>query len=169
MQQHFKHNITRCAILIGVSLVLGYVEGIVYPQGIVYGIKIGISNIVVLFSLLYSGAKEALVTGVLKAVLSGLLFSSVTSIIYSLVGIIFSVFVMDILKRSFYSKYISVPGISIAGSAMFNIGQVVTACMLTKSMHCFFLLSYMLPLSVITGVVTGVIVKLIFNKLKRGI
>jgi uncharacterized membrane protein len=76
---------------------------------------------------------------------------------------------MHILKVKFYDKYISVSGISVAGSAMFNIGQVVIACLLTKSPHCFFLLSYMLPLSVVTGIITGIIVQLLFNKIKRGI
>ncbi len=169
MQQHFKHNFVRCAILVAVGIILGYVESVIFPQGMVYGIKIGISNIVVLFSLFYSGYKEALLTGILKSVLSGLLFSSVTSIIYSLFGIVLSVLVMNVLKNKFYDKSISVWGISVAGSALFNIGQVVVACVLTKSMHCVFLLSYMLPLSVVTGVVTGIVVDLIFNKIKRGI
>ena len=169
MQQRFKHSFVRCAILVAVGIVLGYVENIIFPQGMAYGIKIGISNIVVLFSLLYGGCGEALLTGVLKSVLSGLLFSSVTAILYSLFGIILSVFVMSILKKFFYDKHISLPGISIAGSAVFNTGQIIIACMLTKSTHCVFLLSYMLPLSVVTGVATGIIVQLIFKKIKRGI
>ena len=169
MQQHFKHSFARCAILVAVGIVLGYVESIIFPQGLVYGIKIGISNIVVLFSLLYNGTKEAILIGVLKSVLTGMIFSSVTAIIYSLFGIFLSVFIMSILKKIFYDKYISVLGISIAGSAMFNLGQVIIACVITKSFHCMFLLSYMLPFSVITGIVTGIIVQLIFNKIKRGI
>ena len=126
---------------IAAGIILGYVEGIIYPQGMAYGVKIGISNIVVLFSLFYGGTGEAFLTGILKSVLSGLIFSSPSAILYSLFGIILSVWVMHILKAKFYDKYISVSGISVAGSAMFNIGQVVIACLLTKSTHCVFLLS----------------------------
>ena len=169
MQQHFKHSLVRYAILVGIGIILGYVESIVFPQGLVYGIKIGISNIIVLFALFYDGAKEALLVGMLKSVLSGLLFSSITAIIYSIFGIILSVLVMGILKKKFYNKNISVLGISVAGSAIFNAGQVAIACMLTKSTHCVFLLSYMLPLSLVTGIITGIIVHLIYNKIKRGI
>ena len=169
MQQHFKHNFVRCAILVSVGIILGHVEGLVFPQGLVYGIRIGVSNIVVLFSLIYSSWKEAALVGVLKSVLTGLLFSSVTAILYSLAGTILSVIIKAVLKWKFYNKHISVSGISIAGSAMFNIGQVLTAWCLTKSYHCVYLLSYMLPLSVATGLVTGIIVQLLFNKTKRGI
>ena len=169
MQQHFNHSLIRCAILVSAGIILGYVEGIIFPQGLVYGMKIGISNIVVLFSLFYSSWKEALVTGLLKSVLTGLLFSSVTSILYSTMGIVLSVAIMTMLKNKFYDKYISVSGISIAGSAFFNVGQVLTAWALTKSYQCLYLLSYMLPLSVATGLVTGIIVQLLFNKTKRGI
>ena len=169
MQQHFKHNFIRCALLISVGMILGYVEGIVFPQGLVYGIRIGISNIVVLFSLINGSWKEAALVGILKSVLTGLLFSSVTAILYSLVGIVLSVSVMAVLKLKMYDKYVSVSGISIAGSALFNIGQILTAWGLTGSYHCVFLLSYMLPLSVVTGLVTGIIVQLLFNKTKRGI
>jgi len=102
-------------------------------------------------------------------VLSGLLFSSVTSVLYSLTGIVLSIVTMSLLKKFFYDKYISVVGISIAGSAMFNIGQVIMACIFTKSFKCVFLLSYMLPLSVVTGIATGIIVHLLLNKIKRGI
>jgi len=101
--------------------------------------------------------------------LSGLLFSSVTSVLYSLTGIVLSIVTMSLLKKFFYDKYISVVGISIAGSAMFNIGQVIMACIFTKSFKCVFLLSYMLPLSVVTGIATGIIVHLLLNKIKRGI
>lgn len=169
MQQHFKHNLIRCAVFISVGIVLGYFESIVFPQGLVYGIKIGISNIIVIFSMFYGGWKEAFIIGILKSVLTGLLFSSVTSILYSFVGIVLSVAVMAILKTRFYNKYISVSGISIAGSAAFNVGQVIMAWMLTKSHQCIFLLSYMLPISVVTGLVTGIIVHLTLNKFKRGI
>jgi len=169
MQQHFKHSFVRCAILVGVGIVLGYAEGLLFPQGMAYGLKIGISNIVVLFLLLYGNREEAIITGILKAVLSGLLFSSVTSVLYSLTGIVLSIVTMSLLKKFFYDKYISVVGISIAGSAMFNIGQVIMACIFTKSFKCVFLLSYMLPLSVVTGIATGIIVHLQLNKIKRGI
>lgn len=169
MQQHFKHSLIRCAILVSVGIILGYIEGVIFPQGLVYGMKVGISNIVVLFSLFYSSWKEALIIGVLKSVLTGLLFSSVTAILYSLAGILLSILVMTILKIRFYDKFISVVGISIAGSAFFNVGQVLTAWVLTKSYQCVYLLSYMLPLSVITGIATGIIVQLLFNKIKRGI
>lgn len=169
MQQHFEHNFIRCAILVSVGIILGYVEGLVFPQGLVYGIRIGISNIVVLFSLIYSSWKEAALIGILKSVLTGLLFSSVTAILYSLAGIVLSVMIMTVLKWKLYDKYISVSGISIAGSAVFNVGQVLTAWALTKSYYCIFLLSYMLPLSIVTGLITGIVVQLLFNKTKRGI
>ncbi len=167
MRQHFKHDIIIASVLLGVGLVLGYVESLAFPQGIAYGVKIGISNIVVLFALFYFKLKTTYVIAILKSLLSGLLFSSLTAVAYSMCGVLLSVALMSMLKKFLYSKKISVIGISIAGSAIFNIGQISVACFLTKSFACMNMLVYMLPLSVVTGGVTGIIIILMLNRIKR--
>ncbi|MBQ2897348.1 MAG: Gx transporter family protein [Clostridia bacterium] len=169
MQQRFKHNTALLALLTGVGLILGYVESIIFPQGMAYGIKLGISNIVVLFSLMCLGKSNAYIIAVVKSVLSGALFSSVSAIIYSLSGVLLSVALMSFLEKRFYPDRISVIGISIAGSAAFNIGQVIVACFFTKTLFTIYVLTHMLPISIITGTVTGIITYLVLIRFKRGI
>lgn len=169
MQQPFRKIIALPSLLIGLGIILGYIERLIFPQGLAYGIKLGISNIVVIFAMMYLGKKHALCVGVLKSVLSGILFSSVSAVLYSATGIILSVFLMAFLKEHFYPGKMSVTGISIAGSAAFNVGQILIACAITKSTASAFLLVYMLPLSVVTGGIIGIITHVLLNRLKRGL
>jgi len=169
MQRHFNKVTALVSLIIGVGLILGYIENLVFPQGIAFGIKIGISNIVVLFSLMFFGKRQAFVVAILKSVFSALLFSSISAVIYSFAGIVLSVFFMNALKKKFYPDRVSLTGISIAGSAVFNIGQVIAATVLLKSFNCIYVLVYMLTLSIVTGFVTGYVTQLVLKRLKRGI
>lgn len=166
MQRRFEDSIALFALLVSVGLILGYVENLFFPQGIAYGIKLGISNIVVIFSLMYLDCRQTILIAAAKVILSGLLFSSVTSIIYGICGVMLSILIMNILKKNFYPQTMSLIGISIAGSAVFNIGQVVVACPVLGTFNVVYLLVYMLPLSVVTGAITGVITKFLLNRLK---
>ena len=169
MQRRFRFSLALTAILVSVGLILGYVEGIIFPQGISYGIKLGISNVVVIFAIVYAGYCQAILIAVVKSVLSGLLFSSVTSVVYSVCGAILSIVLMALLKKIYYPDKLSLIGISIAGSAAFNIGQVLIACLMMGTYGYFYLLVYMLSLSVVTGAVIGIVTYLLLNGLKRGI
>lgn len=167
MHQRFSHKLAVVSVLVSVGIVLGYFENVLFPQGIAFGVKIGFSNIVVVFALMYLGFNVACLIAVLKSVLSSILFMSLSAFFYSLSGVILSVLIMYILKRSISPDKISIIGISIAGSSFFNIGQILIACIYTKSFSCIYMLTYMLPLSVLTGACIGLIVMLVINRLKR--
>lgn len=147
-----------CALLVTVGLVLGYIESVVFPIVPLYGLKIGFSNLSVLFALYCFDAKSAYTVGVIKAMLNGLLFSGSMSIFYGATGIVLAVFGMCVLKKT---NQCSVYGVSVIGSALFQIGQIIIACLILKSYAPFYYLSYLLIGSVPCGLISGGIVWLI--------
>ena len=89
-------QIAMMAILIALSFVLSYVDSlIVLPFGIP-GIKLGIANIAIIYTLYKIGAKEAIVVSILRLVLSSILFGSVLTFLYSLVGAVLSLSLIHI-------------------------------------------------------------------------
>lgn len=147
-----------CALMVTVGLVLGYIESTLFPITPFYGLKIGFSNLSVLFVLYCFGVKYACAVALVKATLSGLLFSGTMSIFYSATGIIFAVFGMFLLKKA---NRFSIYGVSVAGSALFQVGQILIACLMLKSYAPFYYLAYLLIGSVPCGLISGGIVWII--------
>lgn len=153
-----------CALLVTVGLLLGYLESVLFPVIPLYGLKIGFSNLPVLFALYYFNSKCAYAVGITKAVLNGLLFAGGMSILYSATGIVLSVFVMSALKKI---NNLSVYGVSVAGSALFQVGQIIVACMVLQSYAPLYYLSYLLFGSVICGLICGGVVWIVLRHFKE--
>ena len=77
-------RLTVSALLVTVMLMLGYLENFV-PTG-VPGIKLGLSNSVLLLAIYWLGIPTALILMVVKVVLSGILFSGVSAMMYAFAG-----------------------------------------------------------------------------------
>ena len=154
-----------CACFVALSMILGYVEHLIPAFIPIYGLKIGFSNFPVIYALFELSPRHALAIGVLKAFLNGMLFSGLMSSFYSVTGVVFAVFGMWILCIIF-KKIFSEIGISVFGSWMFQIGQVLTASILLKSYAPFYYLPYLLIGSIIYGIFSGIIIKNLRKKVQ---
>lgn len=142
-------QIAMMSILIALSFVLSYVDSlIVLPFGIP-GIKLGIANIAIIYTLYKIGAKEAIVVSILRLVLSSILFGSVLTFLYSLVGAVLSLSLMIILKK--YTN-LALITISISGAVLHNIGQIIVAVIVMATKEIVFYL----PILIITGILSGI-------------
>lgn len=150
-------TITKLAAFISAAVILGYVENLFPP--IAAGVKLGISNIVILTVLFLYGWKKAFTVSLLKVVLCMALFGSITSFIYSLSGAILSLAVMTVAKKSRLFSLIAVSGL---GGLCHNLAQFVCAYIIIGKGILFYLpilcLSGIIA-GVLTGVVSGIIVK----------
>ena len=157
-----SEKIAKISILLSVGILLGYIESIISIIP-VSGVKIGLSNLIVLYGIYKLGFADSLVIISLKSIIVGLLFNSVMSIMYSLPAGIFSVMIMFILTR-LDKENISIYGISIAGSCVFNIVQFIVAAFVVATPVILVNLWYVLPISVCTGYLMAEIFKNIFLK-----
>ena len=159
-----ENRIFSCAMLVAVGVLIGYVEHLFSFAIPVPGVKIGLSNLVVLLALMRYTKSEALLIGILKAGLNGLLFSGGMSILYSLLGIVLSVLAMAVCLRLWYPKVLSAVGVSIAGSALFQVGQVAAACLVLTSLAPVYYLGVLLAVSVFSGGAIGGLCQLLLRR-----
>lgn len=120
------------AMLLAVSLILSYIENIVFSGIFLPGIKLGLSNIAVVVSLYLFGFFPALFLGISKSLVSLLIFGRLSGLLYSVFGIVFSVVVMFAVKKS---RMFSVFGVGISGAAAHIAGQLLAACIMLSSFY----------------------------------
>jgi len=147
---------TRRIALIGVMLVLAlaasYAERVApSPIPTVPGIKLGLANAVILIVLYLTNVRTALVLNMMRVFMSGLLFSGVWGAAYGLSGALLSFAVMTALQGT---RRFGVVGVSIAGGAAHNVGQLMLAVWLVKTPG----LAAYLPVLIASGMVAGTLV-----------
>lgn len=137
------------SIMIGLSLVLSYVDSLIPIVVTIPGIKLGLANIATIYVLYRLGIKEAIIVSILRVFLSALLFGTVVTLSYSIVGATLSLLIMILLKK--YTSFHAIT-ISIVGAVMHNIGQIGVAILIMSTKE----IVYYLPILVITGVISGI-------------
>ena len=93
------HKIAYIGLFLAVALICSYIETLIPFSFGIPGVKLGLTNIVIVLMLYTVGTKESLLVSVLRIVLVGFLFGNLFSILYSLTGGLLSFVVMALLKR----------------------------------------------------------------------
>ena len=138
-------------LLIALALIFSYVEAQVPVFFAVPGMKLGLTNLVVLCALYLYGEKSALLINVLRIFLVAVLFGNAAAFLYSLSGGILSFLVMVLLKRVLK---VDITQVSIAGGIAHNAGQILAAMVLLKTSA----LAYYIPVLWISGTVSGFLI-----------
>jgi heptaprenyl diphosphate synthase len=146
-------SIARYALLTSLMLVFGMLERqfILVPG--VPGIKLGLSNTVMLYAVCLMGPVSAWVLMLLKVLLGGLLYGGFTGMVYSLAGSTLSVIAMIAVMRI---KGIGMIGISVCGAVSHMAGQVLISRVMLGSWAAAAQLPILLIAAVVTGIITGI-------------
>ena len=139
------------ALMTAAALILSYVESLIPFDFGIAGIKLGLANAATVTVLYLFDAKTAACVSASRILLSSLLFGTWVSLIYSAVGGAVSFFGMLLFKNT--NKF-GIIGVSAVGGVMHNVGQVLTAVCILETIR----LTYYIPILVISGVLTGVII-----------
>ena len=102
-----KRKTAHLGMFLALALICSYVESLIPFYFGIPGVKLGLTNIVVVLTLFCMGAKEAFCISVLRILLAGFLFGNPFSILYSLGGGVLSFLVMWFLKYTGKLKVIS--------------------------------------------------------------
>ncbi len=145
-------------IFLALALICSYIETLIPFHIGIPGVKLGLTNIVIVWALYLLGTKEALAISIMRIVLSGMMFGNAFSIAYSLAGGLLSFIVMVLLKKTGRFKCISV---SIAGGIFHNIGQLLVAAAIVQNLSVF----YYIPVLFISGTITGLVIGVISQEL----
>ncbi|MCL2087856.1 MAG: Gx transporter family protein [Oscillospiraceae bacterium] len=145
-------NITANGILLALALALSFLESFIPPIPFLPpNAKMGLANVVVMYSVFFAGYPSALNVTLLKA-LFVLITRGAAAGLLSLSGGLMSLAVIILIKIAAGDRatYIT---ISISGAIAHNMGQIFAASLLMGS---FAAVGY-LPFSVITGIVFGIL------------
>ena len=157
-------RITVIAISLSFALTLSAIERMIPPFVPIPGIKIGLPNIVSIFALFYLDFVSALIIVLLRSLLSTALFGSLTSFLFSLFGGVLSLLIMTIMRKK-VGSWFSYIGLSIAGAAFHNIGQIIAASIILKTFNIFAYLPLLFVGSIIMGLITGLLYTFVDNRL----
>jgi heptaprenyl diphosphate synthase len=153
-------KIAQYGLLIAVALILSYVEAQIPAFFAVPGMKLGLTNVVVLFALYRMGEKSGMVINLVRIFLVSMLFGNGMSLAYSVAGGLLSGLVMILLKKTGKFRIITV---SVAGGVAHNIGQILVAMVLleTKAVLWYLLVLWF------TGIGSGLVIGLVGGELCR--
>lgn len=153
-------------ILVALAMIFSYIETFIPFNFGVPGIKLGLANLVVLLGLTFLPAVDVLLVSVVRIVLSSLLFGNVMSLWYSLAGGLLSFLCMWLLTRR---EGYSIIGISMAGGVMHNVGQVITAAIIVKTIQLTWYLPVLLVAGLVTGLIIGSLARLLMPRVQKAL
>ncbi len=160
------HKLALCAVLTALALALSYLENL-FPVALLIplpGIKLGLANIVTVFALYYLGAFPALAILAARCLLGAMFAGNASVLIFSIMGGVFAMLIMIALHRI---RAFSIYGVSIAGAAGHNIGQVGAAIITLGNTAPLAYLPFLLVVSIFTGALTGFISALLFSAMDK--
>lgn len=152
------------AVMLGLCLLMGYLEAILPLNLGVSGAKLGITNFIILILLKQNGLKAALFINLARILIIGMLFGSIFSLSYSLFGGIASTLLMYFLTKV---KSLSLVGVSAAGGAMHNFAQTLCAALMLRTPSVLRLSPFLLLLGMAAGIFCGVLAYIILRRLNK--
>ncbi|MBQ8313184.1 MAG: Gx transporter family protein [Clostridia bacterium] len=157
-------RIALSGLLVALMLVLGYVESLIPVAAGIPGIKLGLSNGVLIFAIYMLGIPTAFVLMVLKVVLSGLMFGGVSAMMYAFAGGLLSMIFMSVLSRI---KGVHVVVVSMIGGVMHNVGQVGLAMVMLSTPKLMYYMAILMVVGLGCGALTGVCADSVMKHLKK--
>ena len=158
-------KMTLYANLLAIAIILNIVESLwqVIP---VPGAKIGLANIVTVIILFIYKPSDSIYFVIIRvifvSILTGKLFNPIFYMSLS-GGIFASVSMVILFKLDFFGLL----GISVLGSIMHTVGQIIMGIFVVGSVAVISYLPIMLLISVPAGIVTGIVSKRFLAAFKR--
>ena len=153
------------SILVSIGLALSVLESSIPIPIAMPGARLGLSNMVVLVTLVVFGFRDGIKVAMLKSTVLMLITGSISSFIYSLSGAILSCIMMYIFFR-YFSRIFSLIGVSIIGAVAHNFAQVSVASAMMNNIRIYSYLPFLLLLSLFTGYFVGLASIYIVKNLK---
>ena len=152
-----RKKVALLGVFLALALICSYIESLIPFYFGVPGMKLGLTNIVVVLLLYFYGTKEALAVSFMRILLAGFMFGNAFSILYSL-------FVMALLKKTGWFHMIAV---SICGGITHNLGQILVAMVVVKNYYIFGYFPFLFVGGWITGLLIGLLAQEIYTRTKH--
>lgn len=152
------------SLFVSVALIASLLE--YYIPIPIPNVRLGLSNIIIINSILLFGFKETFFISFLKAILLVIILGNPISFIYNFSAGFTSIVIMYILNR-FCSKYLSLIGISVLGSVSHVMVQILVSMVLLNTRTLINFIPFLGIIGVFTGILVGIISNYMY-KILRG-
>lgn len=166
-----KENSTYRVAFLGISgaiaLVLGFLEHLLIPDipFLPVGAKPGLSNIVTMYVTDMMGVGAGIYITLIKGIFALITRGATASVMSLCGGLLSTVAVSLLLKHK--DRLFSFVGIGIVGALMHNLGQLAVACIISGTPALLNYGKYLMIFALITGSVTGGMLRLVMPRLER--
>ena len=141
------------------------VESIIPPiPAMPVGVKLGLSNIVIMYTIFFLGNKSAFTLLVLKSLFI-FLTRGATAFLMSFFGGLSSIIIILLLLLK--NKHLPYIMISVYAAIGHNIGQLIVSSFLLSNLLAFYYAPILIVSGVVMGLITGSILKIILPAMKR--
>lgn len=149
------------SMLTATALIFSFIESVLPLNFGIPGIKPGLSNVVVMFSLYRMKPKQTVLVTAMKIIVSGLLFGGPVTLLYSLCGGAASLLAMLFAKRFF-----GIIGTGVVGGVTHNIAQIICAAFMFSSTAPVYYLPVLLISGTLSGIAVGLLSAAAVNRIK---
>lgn len=152
---HDTGKMVFLSLLVSMGTALHVMEGMIAIPLPVPGVKLGLANVATLLALRLYGLRDALTVSLLRVMLASLIggFFLSPGFVLAMTGAVGSTVVMALLLRQ--TRCFSMIGISVAGAAVHNLGQLLAASFLLQNGAVLYYLPVLLLAALPTGLCTG--------------
>ena len=151
--------------MFSLTLVLSFLEYNLLPPLPINGVKLGLSNIVIMYSVFFEGSYSAFSLGILKSIFVTLTRGAISGII-SLFGGFISIVIMIISNKLQKDKK-SYVFTSILGGVFHNIGQLICASLILKNLMVYYYLPILIVSGIVVGFITATVLKVLVPYIKN--
>lgn len=163
MKKLSSRKIAYISLMLAVALIISIVESLIPPViPMLPMVKLGLSNVVILFTYIVFGGKIATLVLTLRCFLVAVFSGNFFSLAFSLPAGVFSLMVGIMLIRTGKN---SLTMISCVSAIFHNIVQIFVASLITNSASVFIYLPYLFVIGGMSGMLTGFITMLIIKKM----
>ena len=155
-------KLTTLSLLTAIALTIFMVEAQIPPLTPIPGIKMGLANIVTVFTVFAIGPKEAALVLFVRVFLGAVFAGNFSTIFYSAAGGLCAILVTILLRKILTKKQLWVAG--ICGAIAHSVGQMAMAMLLLATPGLVVYLPVMIVASIISGTFTGLCAQFLVNR-----
>lgn len=146
-------RITRLSLLTAIALTIFMVEAQIPVPVPVAGIKLGLANIVTVYTVFTMGPGAGCLVLGCRVFLGAVFAGNFSSILYSAAGGAVAILITILLRKVLREKQIWVAG--VFGALGHSLGQMAMAVLVTQTPGIAVYLPIMCAASIVTGTITG--------------
>lgn len=158
-------RLTRLALLTAIALTIFMAEAQIHALPPVPGVKLGLANIVTVYTMFVMGPGDALLVLSGRVFLGAAFSGQPMTLIYSAAGGFLSWCTLCVLKKMLTREQIWLA--SPAAAIFHNLGQLLAAAAVLRSWAVMAYLPYLIIAAVLAGLFTGAAAQALIKRLEK--